>query len=163
MLGDYLNTSRCISTAVCIGAQVPVSDALSRQVALRILSLRRGDTEDWKDFASRVGLSPSQIGNWRGGGGASLDAAATVLENHEPRLRPAWLLAGERPKYLRAGESAARGAQREAEEFSDRLRLVERVARGEMPPEAIRRLVQGSPEAILDALADLIGPASEEA
>lgn len=123
-----------------------MSEELPREVAKRILSLKK-DSEESKAFAARIGLSPSVVSNWRNQGhGASLEKAATVLAHHEPRLSPAWLLAGLPPRYLPEGEEMEDAVRRELREKGYRLHVIGKIADGKISlttlqdAEEIRRL-----------------------
>jgi transcriptional regulator with XRE-family HTH domain len=136
-----------------------LSDELSRQVAKRVLSLTKKG-ESWKDFADRVGLTPQVVSNWRGGDGASLEGAAKVLRHHRPRLSPAWLLAGVRPKYLPEDGDLETAAREEAGEFAFRLQVIGSVVNGEIAPATIQAIEemrrQQSREVTGDELAEMV-------
>ena len=70
-------------------------------MAQRILQLKGSDETD-ADFARRLGLSAQKIANYRAGGGASVDALATILTRTD--ANPRWLVTGEGPQSLPSGE-----------------------------------------------------------
>lgn len=122
----------------------PVTKARSpkRQAALdaaaRILELQRPGESD-RDFASRVGLSPQTVANYRAGGtGASVDALAQVVSRTGANAR--WLMLGDRPPFGPESPSEAfdHGAESVLVEARRWLRSLEERYAAKHPPGANR-------------------------
>lgn len=79
----------------------PPESSAAIQMAQRILELK-GSNETDAEFARRLGLSAQKIANYRAGGGASVDALATILTRTD--ANPRWLVTGEGPQSLPASE-----------------------------------------------------------
>lgn len=101
LLQYFLRLPIRLSYTLSTVTRSPPESSAAVQMAQRILELKGSDETD-AEFARRLGLSAQKIGNYRAGGGASVDALATILTRTD--ANPRWLVTGEGPQLLPSSE-----------------------------------------------------------